>query len=70
MPHLLVSVHLSCSFVCIGQHAYRNHSDKRVAVIVVKLYDQTQPADVEMLYIKETVFGVWDEALLMDCTHP
>jgi hypothetical protein len=28
------------------------------------------PDDVEMLYIKETVFGVQNEALLMDSTHP
>ena len=39
-------------------------------MIVVKQFDQTTPADVEMLYIKETVFGVWDGALLVDCTHP
>ena len=28
--------------------------------------DQTPPADVEMMYIKETVFGVRDGAPLMD----
>ena len=37
---------------------------------MVKLFDQTPPADVEMLYIKETVFGVRDGAPLMDRTHP
>ena len=69
-PHLLARFSLSCRFLCIGQHAYSNHSDKNVAVIVVKQFDQTTPADVEMLYIKETVFGVRDGALLVDCTHP
>jgi hypothetical protein len=39
-------------------------------VITVKLFDQTLLADMEMLYIKETVFGVLDGVLLMDCTHP
>ena len=42
-----------------------------VAAIVVTLFnDQTPPADVEMLYIKETVFGVRDGAPLMDHTTP
>ena len=41
-----------------------------VAAITVKLFDQTLLADMEMLYINETVFGVRDEAPLMDCTHP
>jgi hypothetical protein len=27
-------------------------------------------ADMEMLYINETVFGVRDGAPLLDCTHP
>jgi hypothetical protein len=36
----------------------------------VKLFNQTLLADMEMLYIKETVFGVLDGAPLMDCTHP
>jgi hypothetical protein len=31
-----------------------------VAAITLKLFDQTLLADMEMLYIKETVFGVWD----------
>jgi hypothetical protein len=51
-----------------SQHAYSNHSDE-VAAIVVKRFDQTLPADVEMLCIKETVFGVRDGAPLMDRTH-
>jgi hypothetical protein len=62
---------LSCSFLSSGQHTYHNHSDE-VAAIVVKLFDQTLQADVEMLYInlKETVFGALDGAQLMDSTHP
>jgi hypothetical protein len=56
-------------FLSSGQHAYHNHSDE-VAAITVKLFDQTLLADMEMLYIKETVFCVRDGAPLMDCTHP
>jgi hypothetical protein len=47
-----------------------------VAAITVKttlladMFDQTLLADMEMLYIKETVFGVRDGAPLMDCTLP
>jgi hypothetical protein len=41
-----------------------------VAAITVKLFDQTLLADMEMLHINETVFGVRDGAPLMDCTHP
>jgi hypothetical protein len=61
----------SCNFKFLssGQHAYRNRRDE-VAAITVKLFDQTLLADMEMLYIKETVFGVRDGAPLMDCTHP
>jgi hypothetical protein len=40
-----------------------------VAAITVKLFDQTLLADMEMLYIKETIFGVQDGAPLMDCMH-
>ena len=40
------------------------------AAITVKLFDQTLLADMEMFYIKETVFGVRDGAQLMDYTHP
>ena len=36
-----------------------------VAAITVKLFDQTLLADMEMLYINETVFGVRDGAPLM-----
>ena len=62
-------------FLRSGQHAYRsNHREtpgESVAAIVVTLFnDQTPPADVEMLYIKETVFGMRDGAPLMDCSHP
>ena len=58
-------------FLRSGQHAYRNHRDN-VAAIVVSLFHQTPPADVEMVYIKETVFkfGVPAGAPLMDRTHP
>jgi hypothetical protein len=42
----------------------------KVAAITVKLFDQTLLADMEMLYINETVFGVRDGAPLMDCTYP
>jgi hypothetical protein len=41
-----------------------------VAAITVKLFDQTLLADMEMLYINETVSCVRDGAPLMDCTHP
>jgi hypothetical protein len=41
-----------------------------ITVKTVKLFDQTLLADMEMLYINETVFGVLDGAPLMDCTHP
>jgi hypothetical protein len=41
-----------------------------VAAITVKLFDQTLLADMEMLYMKETVFCVQNGAPLMDCTHP
>jgi hypothetical protein len=68
---LLTGLRHSCNvkFLSSGQHAYRNCRDK-VAVITVKLFDQTLLADMEMLYIKETVFGVLDGVPLMDCTHP
>ena len=56
-------------FLSSGQHAYHNRCDE-VAAITVKLFDQTLLADMEMLYIKETMFGVQDGAPLMDCTHP
>jgi hypothetical protein len=42
----------------------------KVAAITVKLFNQTLLADIEMLYIKETVFGVRDGEQLMDCMHP
>jgi hypothetical protein len=52
-----------------GQHAYRFHRDS-AAALVVSLFQQTPPDDVEMLYIKETVFLVRGGAPLMDRTHP
>jgi hypothetical protein len=36
----------------------------------VSLFEQTPQDDVEMLYIKETMFGVRDGAPLMDHRHP
>ena len=41
-----------------------------VAAITVKLFDQKLLAHVDILYVRETVFGVLDGAPLMDCTHP
>jgi hypothetical protein len=66
---LLTGLHLSCSSKFQRPAAYRNHSDE-VAVITVKLFDQTLLADVGMLYIKEIVFCVLDEVPLMDHTQP
>jgi hypothetical protein len=68
---LLTGLRHPCNFKFLssGQHTYRNHRDE-VAAITVTQFDQTMLADVEMLYIKETVFGVRDGAPLMDCTHP
>jgi len=68
---LLTGLRHSCDFKFLssGQHAYRNHRDE-VAAITVQLFDQTLLADVEMLCIKETVFGLRDGAPLMDCTQP
>jgi hypothetical protein len=41
----------------------------KVAAITVKPFDQKLLADMKMLYIKETIFGVRDGAPLMDCKH-
>ena len=46
------------------------HGAHNKAAILVSLFEHTQQGDVEMLYIKETVFGVQDGAQLMDCTYP
>ncbi len=58
---LLTGLRHSCNFKFLssGQLAYRN-SRHKVVVITVKLFDQTLLADMEMLYIKENVFGEWD----------
>jgi hypothetical protein len=55
---LLTGLCHSCNFKFLssGQHTYHNHSDE-VAAFTVKLFDQTLLADMEMLYIKENVFG-------------
>jgi hypothetical protein len=68
---LLTGLHHSCNFKFLssGQQENRNCRDE-VAAITVKLFDQTLLANKEMIYIKETVFGVRDGAPLMDCTHP
>jgi hypothetical protein len=55
------------SLQCQGQHAYRNHRDE-IAAITVKPFEQTLLADVEMLCIKETVFGVRDGGPLRTIT--
>jgi hypothetical protein len=60
-------------FLTSGQHTSRNCravAPDKVAAITVKLFDQTLLADMEMFYIKETVFCVRDGVPLMDCTHP
>ncbi len=59
-PHfkLLTRLRLSSRFLTSGQHKYSKHRDK-IAATEVKLFDQTLPADVEMHYTKESVFGVF-----------
>ena len=54
----------SCQHTSRNCCAGRSCSDHGEAVRLTLL------ADMEMLYIKETVFGVRDGAPLMDCTHP
>jgi hypothetical protein len=63
---LLAGLLLLCrfKFLSSSQHTYHKHLDE-VAVIAVKLFNQTLLADVEMLYIKETLFGVLIGAPLM-----
>jgi hypothetical protein len=51
---------------CRATRTYSNHRDKVAAIVV----NQTQLADVEMLYINKTVFGVLDEVQLMDSMSP
>jgi hypothetical protein len=46
------------------------HSAHNKAAILVSLFEHTQQGDVEMLYIKETVFGVRNGAELIDSDHP
>ena len=57
-------------FLSIGQHAFRKCSAGRSCSDHGEAVRPTLLADMEMLYIKETVFGVLDGAPLMDCTHP
>jgi hypothetical protein len=53
---------VSCFLSC-GHHTYSFHCNS-TAVLVVSLFQQTLQDDVEMLYIKETIFGVWGELFL------
>jgi hypothetical protein len=68
---LLTELLHSCNFKFLssGHHAYCNSSDE-VAAIMVKLFDQTLLADMEMIYIKETVFGVLNVAQLRTARTP
>jgi len=52
-----------------GQHAYRKHRDF-TAHVVLELFQQTAPGDIEMLHVKEAVFGVKNGAPLLDEGHP
>ena len=52
-----------------GQHAYRQHRDL-TAKDVLELFMQTAPADIEMLHVKEAVFGVLDGAPILAEGHP
>ena len=60
------------NFLSIGQHASRNCHGRagRSCSDHGEAVRPTLLADMAMLYIKETVFGVRDGAPLMDCTHP
>jgi len=52
-----------------GQHAARKHR-LGLAAIVRALFEQTPPSEADMLYIKETVFGVKEGAPIMASNHP
>ena len=52
-----------------GQHAYRKHRDF-TARHVLDLFKQTAPSDIEMLHVKEAVFGVLDGARILAEDHP
>ena len=71
---LLTGLRHLCNFkfLSIGQHASRNCHGRagRSCSDHCEAGRPTLLADMEMLYIKETVFGVRDGAPLMDCTHP
>jgi hypothetical protein len=55
---------------CIAQMGNKWHGAHNKATIVVSLFEHTPQGDVEMLYIKETVFGVRNGAQLIDSDHP
>ena len=52
-----------------GQHAARKHR-LNLAALVRALFEQTPPSEADMLYIKETVFGVKEGAPIMASNHP
>jgi hypothetical protein len=64
------SIHATSSFSPAASMHIVIVAPDGVAAVTVKLFDQTMLADTEMLYIKETVFGVLDGEPLIDCTHP
>ena len=57
-------------FLSSDQHASHNCRARRSCSDHCEAVRPTLLADMEMLYIKETVFGVRDGAPLMECTHP
>ena len=67
---LLTGLCHSCNFKFLSscQHAYRNCSDE-VAAITVKLFDQTQLADI-CFYIKKPYFACWMERRLWTARTP
>jgi hypothetical protein len=65
------AIHATSSFSSAAStHTVITATNTEVSAITVQLFDQTLLADVEMLCIKETVSGVGDGALLIDCMHP
>ena len=58
---------IATRFLRTGQHAARGHR-QQVAALVARLFAQTE--DLEMEYIKESVFGVVSGAPIMRDDHP
>ena len=52
-----------------GQHEYRQHNHK-TAEAVLDLFKHTPPADLEINYVEETVFGISDGAPILVKGHP